>query len=58
MTNEAIIFDARLKLMRDGKIGSTGRTIVVEDSEGNKTQMPEPGGDPYLYSLAEVRIPG
>lgn len=42
MTNEAIIFDARLKLMRDGKIGSTGRTIVIEDSEGNKTQMPEP----------------
>lgn len=42
MTNEAIIFGARLKLMKDGKIGSTGRTIVVEDGEGNKTQMPEP----------------
>lgn len=42
MTNEAIIFGARLKLMKDGKIGSTGRTIVVEDDEGNKTQMPEP----------------
>lgn len=41
MTNEAIIFGARLKLMKDGKIGSTGRTIVVEDGEGNKTQMLE-----------------
>lgn len=42
MTNEAIIFDVRLKLMKDGKIGSTGRIIVIEDGEGNKTQMPEP----------------
>ena len=42
MTNEQIIFSNRLQLMNSGVIGTTGRNIVIEDSEGRKTLTKEP----------------
>ena len=42
MTNEQIIFSNRLQLMNSGVIGTTGRNIVIEDSEGRKTITKEP----------------
>ena len=42
MTNEQIIFNERVKLMDDGKIGTTGRSIVVETIQGKKIQLMEP----------------
>lgn len=42
MTNEQIIFNARLGLLEQGKIGTTGKTIVFENLEGEKVEMLEP----------------
>lgn len=42
ITNEQIIFNARLELMGQGKIGSTGRMIVLQDDEGIEKEIPEP----------------
>lgn len=42
MTNEAIIFKVRCDLMEDGKIGTTGRTLEIENEDGEKTTMMEP----------------
>ena len=42
MTNEQIILNARFDLMEQGIINGTGRTITVEDENGNKKQMEEP----------------
>ena len=42
MTNEQIIFNERVRLMNENKIGSTGRSIVVETIHGKKIQMFEP----------------
>ncbi len=42
MTNEQIILNNRIQLMNDGIIGTTGRNIVIEDSEGRKTLTKEP----------------
>lgn len=42
ITNEQIIFNARFELMGQGKIGSTGRMIVLQDDEGNEKEIPEP----------------
>lgn len=42
MTNAQIIFNESIKLMEEGIINSTGRTITVQDAEGNKKQMLEP----------------
>lgn len=41
MTNEMIIFNSRLELMKDGKIGTTGRIMIIEDESGKK-QISEP----------------
>lgn len=42
MTNEQIIFNSRLELLEQGLIGTTGNTIVFEDSEGKKVEVLEP----------------
>ena len=42
MTNAQIIFNQSVALMEAGKIGTTGRTLTVEDENGNRKQIPEP----------------
>lgn len=42
MTNEQIIFNEAVELMKNGKIGKTGRQVEVEDENGNKTMLDEP----------------
>ena len=42
MTNAKIIFNAQLKLMEDGKIGTTGKQITVTDADGSKYTVNEP----------------
>lgn len=43
MTNEQIIFEERCRLMQEGKIGTTGRSITVKTDKGEKTFLePEP----------------
>lgn len=42
MTNEQIIFNERVRLMEENKIGTTGRMITVEDVSGNKITVAEP----------------
>lgn len=42
MTNEQIIFNESVELMKNGKIGKTGRQFEVEDENGNKTMLDEP----------------
>ena len=42
MTNAQIIFNESMKLMESGIIGTTGRTFVFEDADGNKKEIQEP----------------
>ena len=42
MTNEQIIFNARVQLMEAGKIGTTGRIIPVVNARGEEVQIQEP----------------
>ena len=42
MTNAQIIFNESVELMKNGKIGKTGRQFEVEDENGNKTMLDEP----------------
>lgn len=42
MTNEQIIFNESVELMKSGKIGKTGRQFEVEDENGNKIMLDEP----------------
>lgn len=42
MTNEQIIFNNSVELMKDGKIGKTGRQFEFEDEKGNKIMLDEP----------------
>ena len=42
MTNAQIIFNAQLKLMEQGVIGSTGRQLTYEKEDGTKELVPEP----------------
>lgn len=42
MTNEQIIFNARCELLEAVKIGTTGRTLTIENPDGTRSQMPEP----------------
>ena len=42
MTNEQIIFNNSVELMKNGKIGKTGRQFEVEDEKGNKIMLDEP----------------
>lgn len=42
MTNEQIIFNNSVELMKNGKIGKTGRQLEVEDENGNKIMLDEP----------------
>jgi hypothetical protein len=42
MTNERIILNGRLALMRDGIIKGTGRYITVENEKGEEIQIEEP----------------
>lgn len=39
MTNEQIIFNESVELMKSGKIGKTGRQFEVEDEKGNKIML-------------------
>jgi len=41
MTNEQIVFEERMKLMNDGIIGTTGKTLTIE-KEGKKCKVDEP----------------
>lgn len=42
MTNAMIVLNESVRLMEEGKIGTTGRKIVVEDAAGQKIEMDEP----------------
>ena len=42
MTNEQIIFNESIELMKNGKIGTTGKQLEVEDENGNKMMINEP----------------
>ena len=42
MTNQQIIFNEAIKLMEDGIIGSTGRTMEIEYEDGSKHTINEP----------------
>lgn len=42
MTNEQIIFNVRVQLMEEGKIGSTGRFFEIQNEEGKTEKIPEP----------------
>ena len=42
MTNEAIIFENACKLMKDGVIGTTGRSVTVKTTDGGEMTMLEP----------------
>lgn len=50
MTNAKIIFEESLKLMKDGKIGTTGRKLTMVAEDGTKTQIDEPE---MLHTFAE-----
>lgn len=42
MTNEQIVLDAQLKLMKEGKIQTTGRTMICMNMAGEEVLVPEP----------------
>ena len=42
MTNEQIIFSNRMELMKAGIIGTTGKNIVIECEDGQKSLVKEP----------------
>lgn len=42
MTNAQIIFNEAVELMKNGKIGTTGKQFEVEDENGNKMILDEP----------------
>ena len=42
MTNAQIIFNEAVELMKNGKIGKTGRQYEAEDENGNKIMIDEP----------------
>ena len=42
MTNEMIVLNARFELMKQGKVGSTGRTVEYVGADGKTVSVPEP----------------
>ena len=42
ITNVQIIFNESLKLVQQGILKSTGKTIVLEMQDGSKKELPEP----------------
>ena len=42
ITNVQIIFNESLKLVQQGILKTTGRTIVLEMQDGSKKELPEP----------------
>ena len=42
MTNEQIIYNQQLELLKRGVIGTTGRIIHGQDEQGNKVEIEEP----------------
>ena len=42
MTNEQIIFNASMELLKDGIIKSTGRSFTFENENGEKITVNEP----------------
>ena len=42
MTNRMIILEEQLRLMNEGKIGTTGRTFVIQKDDGTTKELPEP----------------
>lgn len=41
ITNAMIIFNAQMELLAQGKIGTTGRTVIVQFEDGER-EIPEP----------------
>jgi hypothetical protein len=50
MTNAQIIFNQSMKLMEEGKIGTTGRTLTMIGEDGSKTTVNEPEA---IHTFAE-----
>lgn len=42
MTNAMIVLINQIRLMEEGKIGTTGRMFIFTDGEGNEKELPEP----------------
>lgn len=42
ITNSQIIFNESLKLVQQGILKTTGRTIILEMEDGSKKELPEP----------------
>ena len=42
MTNAMIILSEQLRLMEEGKIGTTGRVLVIKNEDGSTKELPEP----------------
>ncbi len=55
MTNAQIILSESVRLVEEGKIGTTGRFLIVEDNEGNRRQIPEPE---TIHTFAERKNRG
>ena len=49
MTNQMIILMERIRLMDEGIIGTTGRSVTIETDEGTKT-LEEPE---YIFTVSE-----
>lgn len=52
MTNAQIIFNEAVELMKNGKIGKTGRQFETEDENGNKIMLDEPEDIHTFQSVA------
>lgn len=55
MTNEQIIFNERMELMKNGIIGKSGRKILVADMYGNQKEIEEPE---QMHTYAEWKKRG
>ena len=42
MDNATIVLEERIRMMQEGKIGSTGRTIDIKTTDGSTKTIPEP----------------
>lgn len=51
MTNEQIIFNKSIMLMEQGLIGTTGRSIELEQEDGSKKNDNGAGSDPHLCGM-------
>ena len=42
MTNRMIILEEQLRLMKEGVIGTTGKTFIIQNDDGTTKELPEP----------------